>query len=171
MSYDDDDGDDSRAREMVHDTIKRAQTAQRLYWEEAPTGVSKETHLALAEVVLEYHQTLWPYRNAEVVDADDYPDISALREAVGRQSKHIVTSSGRWGSSTRYETQPMVLEFEPSRLVDVIAMYHDLANKLGFGAQTAAPDMPHDNPGGDDLEALLEARGQSDAAENLPGGS
>jgi len=135
-----DDSGDAQPKKLVYETREQAKEVREVCSEQLLMygGLSREMHLKLAQTVLEYYQTLWEFRYSDVVGADDYPDLSPLQQAMGRQSEYIETSSGRWGSSTRPKQKPMVLEFPPRQLLDVLTQLDDLAAKLGFSASISA---------------------------------
>lgn len=139
-SYQRDDGGDTEPKKLVYETRKEAKQIRELCREQLLMFGQLDTqlHLRLAETILEYHQTLWEFRHTEVVGAEDYPDLSALRDAMGRQTEQTVGSSGQWTSSSRVETQPMALQFPPRKLLRILAALDDLAAKLGFSATVSA---------------------------------
>ena len=139
-SYQRDDGGDTEPKKLVYATRKEAKQIRELCREQLLMFGQLDTdlHLRLVETILEYHQTLWEFRHTEVVGAEDYPDVSALREAMGRQTEQIVGSSGQWASSSRVETQPMALQFPPRKLLRILGALDDLAAKLGFSATVSA---------------------------------
>lgn len=132
--------DSSKAARMVNETIEEAKQVRKLCYEQLYRfgSLDDEVHMKLASIVVEYHRTLWVYRNSDAVDKDDYPNITLLENAMGRHTERIVTSSGRWGDSVQTETEPMVLSFPPGQLLAVVEDLNDLAVKLGFGAEISS---------------------------------
>ena len=135
-----DDSGDTQPKKLVYETREQAKEVRELCSEQLLMygGLSREMHLKLAQTVLEYHQTLWEFRYSDVVDEGDYPDLSPLQQAMGQQTEEIVSSSGRWGSSTRPDSHSMVLDFPPRQLLQVLGQLDDLAAKLGFSATISA---------------------------------
>jgi len=132
------DSEKSAAARMVTETIEEAKEIRKVCHEQLYQfgALGDELHMKLAATVVEYHRTLWVYHNSDVVDEEDYPDISPLENAMGQRTERIVTSNGRWGDSVRTETEPMVLSFPPGQLLAVLEELNALAVELGFGAET-----------------------------------
>ena len=154
---------------MIHRRRQRAQQTRELYYEhrlagETPPSVQKQ----LALCVLEYHDVLREFRNSPAVDEEDYPDISPIRNRLGEYIE-VVANSKRLGQSTTMKSLPAVIELPDHYLIRMIDQLDDLAQNLGFGAE-ASKSTPHNEAKREDLEALLQSRGQENAVGKLPGG-
>jgi hypothetical protein len=107
------------------------------------------------------------YEDETVLDDGDIPDIDPIRDRLGHTTTVVGQRAGR-GRGSQRQTVPAVDELDFWYLEGVANDLEAAAKKLGFWA-SAKEQTPHDDPDHDDLKALLEARGQDDAIENLPG--
>ena len=130
-------GGDPAPKRMVYETRQDAKEIRQLCRRQMLYGgLSDDLHLQLVETVLEYNQTLREFDGEGVVEERDYPDLTKLKQAVGKQSSRIVTTGGQWGDSSRIERQPAALDFSPTQLLAVLNRLDQLARKLGFSAET-----------------------------------
>jgi len=160
---------DREPKRLIYEMRRRVQAARNQFWSEGVEGhLSNQTHLELAKATLQYHDVLYEFRSSNAIDESDWPDISPLRARVGRRIEREVDSAGR-GRGKTTKTVPAVTEIPVEHIVELTEELDDLAKKLGFGAAersvTEHNDIEHD-----DLAALLEARGQDEALEKIPGG-
>jgi hypothetical protein len=146
------DNNTTNPERLVYETRKEAKeirqiaTRQLMRYGQLNAG----THLDLAEVVIEYEQTLREFDDDPVVDDSDYPNIEPLKQAAGRQTERTVTTSGQWVGSVHTERQPMVLNFPAEQLIRVINQLDQLARKIGFSAldrqhQSGGSRLPNPN--------------------------
>ncbi|CAI49734.1 uncharacterized protein NP_7010A (plasmid) [Natronomonas pharaonis DSM 2160] len=170
MSSDDDERQDRAPRRMIHDMRRRVQMVRNQYWDEGVEGqVSVQTHKELAAACIQYYDVLYEFRDESVLDDGDFPNIAPLRQRLGQRVERHQPSAGR-GRGVSTQTVPAITEIPVEEILQLTEDLDDLAKKLGFGAQ-ARETTPHDDIGHEDLAALLEARGQDDALEKVPGGS
>ena len=130
-------------------------------------SVSTATRRELVQAILRYHSILAPLKSNPVVDDDAYPDISPIKTRLGERVTQLVPSQ-RLGVKETTTTRPAIDELPAAYLIDVIDDLDQVANMLGFGPTTAEA-VPNDEATHEDLKALLTARGQTEAVENLPG--
>jgi len=172
------DNNTTNPERLVYETRKEAKeirqiaTRQLMRYGQLNAG----THLDLAEVVIEYEQTLREFDDDPVVDDSDYPNIEPLKQAAGRQTERTVTTSGQWVGSVHTERQPMVLNFPADQLIRVINELDHLARELGFSAETADETRPlydagkretYPNPVDDDIPKPKMGGGGGDGPLDL----
>jgi len=102
-----------------------------------------------------------------VIDDGDIPDISPIRQRLGRTTE-VEAATGRRGGGVAYEERPAVDELDYWYLEDVARKLEAASKKLGFWPD-AKETVHNDRVSEDELKALLETRGQDGAVENLPG--
>lgn len=153
---------------MIGQHRKRIQeyrlTIQRLY---ADLQVSGDMHDDFAVEVIGYYDVLREFRNSDALDDEDFPDIDELRSRLGETTTIVAERAGR-GRGSHMKEVPAIREVSLDTLLRISHELDDLAQQLGFGAN-AVESTPHNKTTQDDLEALLRARGQDDALDNLPG--
>jgi len=98
---------------------------------------------------------------------DGLPDVEPLRDRLGHETKQLQQSSAGLKRGGGYDWQPAVLDVAVEDILELLDQLDDAANKLGFSA-SATEKLPNDRASEDDLKALLETRGQSEAVDNLP---
>jgi sugar phosphate isomerase/epimerase len=164
-----DDGDDPQPKRLIYEMRRRVQMARNRYWDEGVEGrTSPETKKSLAKAAVKYWDVLYEFRSETVLDDEDFPDMTEITSRLGQQTAVWVESAGRKRGSVRKQ-QPAIAELDAEYLLELTEELDDLAKRLGFGA-TAREATPHNEIGHDDLAALLEARGQDEAREKIPGG-
>jgi len=102
-----------------------------------------------------------------VIDDGDIPDISPIRQCLGRTTE-VETPTKRRGGGVAYEKRPAVDGLDYWFLEDVARQLEAASKKLGFWPD-ATDTVHNDRVSEGDLKALLETRGQTEAVENLPG--
>jgi len=146
---------------------ERVQQARNRYHRGRVRGsVTESTHLALAEVVVQYYDVLWEHHDDDAVRGE-FPELTDIKEALGETTKVPEEAPGDTDNKRLVE-KPAALKINTERLIEASKQLDRTAKKLGFGAETVET-TPHDKTRRKDLEALLRARGQDQALENLPG--
>jgi hypothetical protein len=140
---------------------------QRLH---ADQEVSGRLHDDFVVEVIGYFDVLREFRDSTALDDDDLPDISPLRSRLGEKATIVADAPGFFERGEEYKTVPAIREVPLDTILKLSHQLDDAAQKLGFGAN-AVESTPHTKTTHGDLEALLRARGQGDALDNLPGGS
>ena len=165
-SYDDD--GDTRSKKLIQDRQQRLESVLDIFSQQAASvELTAEMKRQIAVVIVNNHRVLSNYRDESVIDDDDIPDISPIRQRLGRETK-LPAPSARRGGGQSYRQRPAVDELDYWYLEGVARQLEAASKKLGFWP--SAKDTVHnDRVAEDDLKALLETRGQSEAVENLPG--
>lgn len=167
-NYDDDSGD-VRAKRLIQDRLERLEaTLDQFSYQAATVQLTPDMKREIAVHIVNLHRVLSNYEGETVLDDGDIPDISPIRERLGRETQ-IPSQSARRGGGTSYETRPAVDELGFEYLERVANQLERVAKKLEFWAP--APDKTeHDQFDHGDLAHLLDQRGQDEALEKVPGG-
>jgi len=168
MSSYDDTPSDSRAKQLIQDRQERLEEVLDIFSQRAANvDLSPQMTREIAVHIVNYHRVLSRYEDESVLSDGDIPDISPIRNRLGRTTR-VASAGAAMGYGGGYEEVPAVDELDYWYLEDVAGQLETAAKKLGFWA-SAKDQTPHDDPDHDDLKALLETRGQDEAIENLPG--
>lgn len=167
MSSHDDTGGDTRAKQLIQDRQERLEDALDVFTQRAAAAsVSPQMKREIAIHIVNFHRVLSNYRDESVLNDGDIPDIGDIRDRLG-ETVHVTVDAPGIGRGQTREAVPAVDALDPWYLEAVASDLEAAAKKLGFWAP-ARETTPHDDPTEDDLKALLEARGQDQAAANLP---
>jgi hypothetical protein len=165
-SYDEPSG--SRAKQLIQDRQERLEDILDVFSRRAAdVSLSPQMKREIAIHIVNYHRVLSRYEDESVLSDGDIPDISPIRQRLGRTTR-VIGEGSAMGFGAGYEEVPAVDELDFFYLEEVAGQLEAAAKKLGFWA-SATEQTPNDDPDASDLKALLEARGQEDAIENLPG--
>jgi hypothetical protein len=168
MSEYGDDDRDSKPMRLIYEMREHVQLARNRVWD---SGVEGELSVAnkrlLAKAAIKYWDVLYEFREATVLSKDDFPDIAPVRSRIGKTTQ-VPSSSPRRGGGENMEPAPAIDELPQDYLIELSEDLDDLARKLGFGA-SERDATPHDDIDHSDLAALLEARGQDEALDKVPG--
>jgi hypothetical protein len=168
MSNRSDDPPVDRSKRLIQDRQERLEDVLDIFSQRAAeVDLTPEMKREIAVHIVNFHRVLSNYEDETVLDDGDIPDIERIRKRLGRTTTVTGTRSGRKRGSQRQRV-PAVDELDFWYLESVANDLEAAAKTLGFWA-SAKEQTPHDDPDHDDLKALLEARGQDDAIENLPG--
>jgi len=139
--------EDPQPKRLLYAMQERLESARQRVRQEQKTGsVSAGAHLDLAEVIVEYHDMVYPYRK---LDAVELPDISDIRSRMGQTATVYEEAPGRT-SNKRPVERPALLGVSTSRLLEASGELSDLSFALGF-APEASPKteggsrLPHPN--------------------------
>jgi len=159
--------DDPEPRRMIYEIRRRVQAARNRYWADGvDSDLSSDTHRELAIAALQYHDVLYEFRDESVLGDDDWPDVEPLRERVNKTVRRREQSEV-FGEPATTKEVPAVQMIPAEQLVELTESLDDLAKKLGFGAN-ASTDVERDDFSEEDLAALVETRGQTDAIDDTP---
>jgi len=160
--------DETPQRRRMIDEIRRhvRQVRFRFIDEYRDCRLRTQTKRELASAALKYWDVLHEHRNESILDGGDFPDVGPIRERMGRRVQ-ISAKSKRLGKSRTTKQVPAIDQLNPEDIISVTRELDDCAKKLGFAAATT-DSIPNDRASEDDLKGLLEARGQTEAVENLP---
>jgi len=170
MSSDyDEEGGDRRAKQLIQDRLEKLESTLDLFsYQAANVRLSPDMKREIAVHIVNLHRVLSKYEGETVLDDGDIPDISPIRQRLGRETQ-IQAPSNRRGGGTAYERRPAVDELEFAYLEEVANRLELVAKKLNFWAP--APDKTeHNEFDHGDLAHLLGQRGQDEALEKVPGG-
>jgi len=161
-----DDNNGGQHRKMITTQRQRVNAVRSQFAGEGVYAeLSEDTHLQLARVAVEYWQLLREYKDEAVVE--EFPDISPLRSRLGKETQ-ILSKSAGLNRGMVPKPKPAVLEVGIDEILGLLDELDNIANRLGFST-AATEKLPNDRASEDDLKTLLEARGQSEAVDNLPG--
>jgi hypothetical protein len=155
------------AERLIQDRLQRLEDVLDAFSQRAAAvDLTPTMKRQIAVVIVNTHRVLSTYEDESVLDDGDIPDISPIRNRLGR-SVEMPTQSSRRGGGQTFHDVPAVDELDYWYLEQAGRELERAAKKLGFWAP-AKETVPNDRVGEDDLKALLESRGQDDAAGNLP---
>jgi hypothetical protein len=121
--------ENTNPEQIINDARHRCHQVRSQVWAEGVEGdqISQQTHLALAQSVLRYHDALYEFRN----DVDELPDIEPLLSRAGDTTQIVVETQG-WDRGRRYQEVPAVLEVSPERIIEIAKGLDDAANQIDF---------------------------------------
>ena len=127
--------ENTNPEQIINDARHRCHQVRSQVWAEGVEGdqISQQTHLALAQSVLRYHDALYEFRN----DVDELPDIEPLLSRAGDTTRIVVESTGM-GRGAEYKQVPAVLEVAPERIIEMARGLDDAAHHIDF--DDANPD-------------------------------
>jgi len=159
---------ETRSAQLIHDRQERLEEVLDLFSQQAAeVQLTAAMKREIATHVINYHRVLSQYRDENVLNDGDIPDITPIRQRLGETTTVVSASAGR-GRGSRPQQVPAIDELGFWELEGIARDLEAAAKKLGFW-EPAKEQTPNDDPDADDLRALLEARGQQQAVENLPG--
>lgn len=132
-----DERDDPQPKQLIYEMRRRVQRARNHYWRDGVNGqVSQDTHLELAEAVVEYWDVLYEFRDESILNEGDFPDIKEVRSRLGKTTQVPQEAPGDTSNKELVE-QPAVMDIPTRRLVEISKRLDDLAKQLGFGASVS----------------------------------
>ncbi|MCQ4334609.1 hypothetical protein KM295_14210 [Natronomonas sp. F2-12] len=164
---DDDPPGGNKADQRVQERLGRLQKIRDQWWGEGTGGqFDPQTKRYIATVIMQVWDSLYQYRNKPILSEDDFPDVSPIRERLGRE-KDVITDSKRLGEKRTVKSVPAVDDLSGWYLIELSEELDDLADKLDFGADV--PENPETSEFDEsDLVTLASARNQEDAIEDAP---
>lgn len=121
---------DRQPKELIYEMRRQMQAARNHYWQQQVTGsISEQVHQELATRLVQYHDVLYEFRDK----TDGWPDISAIRERLGREVKMQAKAPGL-GRGTQWEHRPAITQIPAEQLVEMSKQLDDIACDLGFAA-------------------------------------
>lgn len=143
-SYPDDRNDDPQPKRLIYEKKEQLQQIRDRFWAEGVEGgLNPQTKRYIATVALQFWDVLYEYRNESILSEGDFPDISPVRDRIGRQTE-VVSTSKRLGQSTTLKRVPAVNELDDWYLIELTEKLDDLANKLGFSASATTSRPMYD---------------------------
>lgn len=138
MSSYDDDSSDPQPKRLIYQKKEQLQAVRDRFWEEAVEGeLNPRTKRYIATVAMQFWDALHEYRDESVLSEGDFPDISPIRDRLGRQTR-VPSKTPRRGGGQRLRTVPAINELDDWYLIEVTEQLDDLAKKLGFAAKAAS---------------------------------
>lgn len=163
--------DDQIPRRRFYEVQERAHAVLSEYRGMALGGGAPESYKpVMGRACLDYVAALRKHRSEQAIK-DEWAEIEGalapIREAVGRTIEVKVPAPGDTDAKVDAD-RPAIEQIPFEYLVRVIEELDDLAKNLGL-SETVRDETPEDQADLSDLRHLLQARGQTDAVENLPG--
>lgn len=139
MSSRDDDSGENRSKKLIEDRQEKLEAVLDMFSRQAASvELTPEMKREIAIHIVNYHRVLSKFEGESVLSAGDIPDISPIRERLGRKTKTLTKSTGSWDSELTYEQRPAVDELNFAYLEDVANQLEAAAKKLGFWASAEA---------------------------------
>jgi len=141
MSSEYDDDSDTRSKKLIQDRQERLEDVLDVFTgQAAEVSLTPEMKREIAVHIANYHRVLSKFEGESVLSSGDIPDISPIRDRLGRETE-VLTQSGGWDNSYSYETRPAVDELRFGYLEDVANELEQAAKKLGYwgSAQATRP--------------------------------
>ena len=134
MSNHDDDRGGPRAKRLIQDRQERLEQVLDFFTERAAeVSLSPRMKREIAVHIVNYHRVLSNYRDESVLSDGDIPDISPIRERLGRTAE-VLGDSARRGGGVQYQEVPAIDELDFWYLEGVANQLEAAAKKLGFWA-------------------------------------
>lgn len=160
------DSDNSHFSRLIYRAQEEMDQARMLYFQQrASNNVAEQTITYLQASLMRYYGIMRRYRDESAIE-DEWPadQFQQLQDHVLGEERVSTQSAGR-GSRQTVQTRPG--RVDPKQAVELSFTLDDIATELGFAASPKEV-TPHTEATEDDLAALLTARGQEQALENLP---
>ena len=130
---------ENRSKKLIEDRQEKLEAVLDMFSRQAASvELTPEMKREIAIHIVNYHRVLSKFEGESVLSAGDIPDITRIRERLGRKTKTLTKSSGSWDSELTYEERPAVDELPFSYLEDVANQLEAAAKKLGFWASAEA---------------------------------
>jgi hypothetical protein len=158
-SYNDTPDSDTKSKQLIQDRQERLEGVLDIFSQRAAeVQLTPEMKREIAVHVVNYHRVLSQYEGESVLSEGDIPDISPIRERLGRTTRVLSESNRRSGGAT-YEEVPAVDELDFWALEEIAVQLEAAAKKLGFWASAEATRPLYDagkreqypNPVDDDI--------------------
>lgn len=163
MGSDDSDTQAVQTKQLIDEIQVRVDTARANLERAGGADAAKQP---LAEAIVRYWSALHRYRDEDVLRGQGLPDIEPIKRRLG-QEVSVPGQAARARDGLEMQAVPAIYELGADYLIETSFALDDIAKQLGFAP--AATDVPaHNDISHDDLEALLTARGQEQAVDNLP---
>lgn len=131
-----DNGGNREPESVIYEIRRRVQAARNRYWREGYDGDVNDCHRELAVAVLQYYDVLHEFRDESVLDPEDFPNISLIRDRVGKKVQQRVSQPGL-KRPEKVELVPAMEQVPVEEIVELTEDLDDLAQKLGFGASVS----------------------------------
>ena len=129
-----DEASDTRAKRLIQDRQERLEDILDMFSQRAAqVSLSPAMKREIAVHIVNYHRVLSRYEDETVLDDGDIPDISPIRQRLGRTTR-VVSEGAAMGFGAGYEEAPAVDELDFFYLEQVAGELEAAAKKLGFWA-------------------------------------
>ena len=129
-SYNSDGGDDPS--KLIKERQEELEEVLDLFTRQAASvELTVEMKREIVSRIINYHRVLSKFEGESVLSAGDIPDISPIRQRLGRNTKVLTETTG-WSSGLEYEERPAVDELSFGYLEEVANQLEAAAKKLGF---------------------------------------
>lgn len=133
--YDDEPG---QSAELIKERQERLEHILDMFSQQAAeASLSPQMKREIAVHITNYHRVLSNYKDETVLSKDDIPDVSPIRERLGRTVKVLADSNRRSGGKV-YQQKPAVDELDFWYLESVARELQAASKKLGFWADANA---------------------------------
>ena len=154
------DDQNNAAKQLLDERQHRLEAALDLLSREgADVTLKPETKREIVVHILNYHRVISKFADESVLTDGDIPDISPIRNRLGRTTE-VVVESKRGGGDITTQQRPAVDELDVWYLEDVANQLETTAKKLGFWANVNA-ETTHRTEIDDELIEEVEAWRQS----------
>ena len=132
------DSGDNRSKKLIQDRQERLESVLDMFAQQAAAvELTPQMKREIAVHIVNYHRVLSKFEGESVLSSGDIPDISPIRQRLGRTTQ-VPAQSGRRGGGTTFDQRPMVDELDFAYLEDVANQLEAAAKKLGFWADAEA---------------------------------
>lgn len=137
-SYREDQQNDTRAKRLIEDRQERLESVLDMFSRQAAgVELSPQMKREIAIHIVNYHRVLSKFEGEPVLDDGDIPDISEIRNRLGKTVPMPATEHSI-GGGTRTDDVPAIDELDFWYLEDVANQLEAAAKKLGFWADVSA---------------------------------
>jgi len=163
-NYDD---DSQRPKRLIHDRQEELEAVLDVFTGNAANvTLTPRMKREIATRIMNFWRVLSKYEGESVLSDEQLPDVSPIRERLGKETRVVDNKEGRKRGET-YDAAPAVDELDYWYLHDVAHELERVAKKLGF--MPDATDRPETSQFDEsDLVTLVSARGQEAALEDAP---
>jgi len=129
-----DEPSDSRAKQLIQDRQERLEDVLDVFSRQAAdVSLSPQMKREIAVHIVNYHRVLSRYEDESVLSDGDIPDISPIRQRLGRTTR-VIGEGSAMGFGAGYEEVPAVDELDFFYLEEVAGELEAAAKTLGFWA-------------------------------------
>jgi len=133
-----DDGGDPQPKRLIYERAEYVQQVRDVFWDQAVDGaVSPEIKRELAAAVVKYWDVLHEHRNEGILAEGEFPDISGIRQRLGRQTQVVEQRSGL-NRGTELQSVPAISEVGEWELLELTEQLDDVRKQLGFSAEASS---------------------------------
>jgi len=149
---------ETRAERLIYDRQEKLEAVLDIFSAQAvDVELTADLKRQIAKQILNYHRVLSKLGDEAVLSESPIPDISPIRERLGRKTEVLVESDG-WDAGVSYEQRPAVDELEFAYLEGVADQLETAARQLGYWAGVkSSPSGGSSLPNPDNLPSEPDA--------------